>query len=68
MEMELDKPKPKSQPVQWDGLLIGVFTLAAGSLLMAERVGLIAKDISWGFPTVLIVFGAVTLVRNFQQK
>ena len=54
--------------VLWEGLGIGIFALAAGSLLIAERMGWISKDVSWGFPLILFVFGIVTIARTLRRK
>ncbi|WP_124572858.1 hypothetical protein [Herminiimonas sp. KBW02] len=57
-----------TSPLLWEGLGVGIFALAAGALLIAERMGWISKDVSWGFPLILFVFGIVTIARALRRK
>ncbi|RYH61895.1 MAG: hypothetical protein EON54_09595 [Alcaligenaceae bacterium] len=65
---EPERQPQTSQPtVPWDGLGIGLFAICAGALLLAERLGWISKDVSWGFPLVILVFGIVTIARALKK-
>ena len=58
-----------SQPsLPWEGLGVGIFAIIAGALLIAERVGWIAKDVAWGWPLVVLVFGVVTVSSAIRKK
>lgn len=69
METNLKEAQaPVADTKQLDMLGIGLFAVSAGFLLLAERVGFIPKDVSWGFPLLLIVFGGLAVLRSVRRK
>jgi len=66
-DSENTQPQQPRTAVPWDGLGIGLFAICAGALLLAERIGWISKDVSWGFPLVVLIFGVVTIARALKK-
>lgn len=60
--------QPAHSDAPWEGLGVGLFALAAGVLLIAERLGWIPSNVPWGWPLVLLVFGVVTVARALKKR
>ena len=46
---------------------LGVFLLGLGSLYLAEQLGWIRADISWGLPLMAIVLGGVFVLSAIRS-